>query len=43
MIDPEKVEATYEHGKLFLCIPKAEEVKPKQIPLKIKELVGATK
>jgi HSP20 family protein len=43
MIDPEKVEATYEHGKLFLRIPKAEEVKPKQIPLKIKELTGATK
>jgi HSP20 family protein len=39
-IDVEKVEAVFEHGILKLFIPKAEEVKPKQIPLKVKELAG---
>ena len=39
-IKPEAIEATYEHGVLTLHIPKAEEVKPKQIPVKIKEAVG---
>ncbi len=40
VIDVEKVEAIFEHGILKLYIPKAEEVKPKQIPLKVKELAG---
>ena len=39
-IKPEAIEATYEHGVLTLHIPKAEEVKPKQIAVKIKEPVG---
>ncbi len=40
-INPEAIEATYEHGLLALRVPKAEEIKPKQIPVKIKEAVGA--
>jgi HSP20 family protein len=40
MMDVEKVEAVFEHGVLKLYIPKAEEVKPKQIPIKVKELAG---
>jgi HSP20 family protein len=40
-IDPAKVEATYEHGLLKLSIPKAEVVKPTQIPVKVKEPAGA--
>jgi HSP20 family protein len=36
----ESVEATFEHGILTLRIPKAEEVKPKHIPVKAKEAVG---
>ena len=36
----EKVEAVFEHGVLKLYIPKAEEAKPKQIPVKVKELVA---
>jgi len=39
-IDASKVEATYEHGILTLRIPKAEEAKPKQIPVKVKEAAG---
>ncbi len=38
---PEKVQATYEHGVLKLLVPKSEEVKPKQIPIEVKELAGA--
>ena len=38
---PEKILATYEQGILKLQIPKSEEVKPKQIPIKVKELAGA--
>jgi len=38
---PEKVVATYEQGVLKLHVPKSEEVKPKQIPIKVKELAGA--
>ncbi len=38
--DPEKITATYEHGVLFLTIPKVEAAKPKQIPINIKEAVG---
>jgi HSP20 family protein len=40
-IVPEKVQATYEQGILKLQVPKSEEVKPKQIPVKVKELAGA--
>jgi HSP20 family protein len=36
-VDAEKVQATFEHGVLKLFIPKTEEMKPKQIPVKIKE------
>jgi len=39
-IDPEKVQATYEHGVLTLHVPKAETARPKQIPVKVKEAVG---
>ena len=38
VIDAEKIEAVFEHGVLKLSIPKAEEVKPKEIPIKVKEL-----
>jgi HSP20 family protein len=37
-IETEKVEAVFEHGVLKLYIPKTEEVVPKQIPIKVKEL-----
>jgi len=40
-IDASKVEATYEHGVLTVRVPKAEGAKPKQIPVKVKEVVGA--
>jgi HSP20 family protein len=33
-VDPQKVEATFEHCVLKLFIPKTEEIKPKQIPIK---------
>ena len=39
-MDVEKIEAVFEHGVLKLLIPKAEEVKPKEIPIKVKELAG---
>jgi HSP20 family protein len=39
-IKTEAIEATYAHGVLTLHVPKAEEVKPKQIPVKIKEAAG---
>lgn len=41
-IDASKVEATYEQGVLTLRIPKAEEMKPKQIPIRIKETAGTS-
>lgn len=40
-IDPEKVQATYEHGVLTLHVPKSEAAKPKQIPVKLQEAAGA--
>jgi HSP20 family protein len=33
-IQPEKVEATYEHGVLKLLVPKSEAAQPSQIPVK---------
>lgn len=33
LINADKVEATYQHGILTLRVPKAEEVKPKTIPV----------
>src|SRR5919202_5138474 len=33
-IDPNKVEASFEHGVLTLTLPKAEAVKPKQVKVK---------
>ena len=35
-IDADKVQATYERGVLTLRVPKAEGVKPKQIPIQVK-------
>ncbi len=40
MVYVEKIEAVFEHGFLKLYIPKAEVVKPKEIPIKVKELAG---
>lgn len=40
-IEAAKVEATYEHGVLKLLVPKAEVVKPKEIPIQVKEAAGA--
>ena len=39
-IDPDKIEAAYEHGILKLSIPKAEQVKPKQINIQTKEFAS---
>src|SRR5690242_10678711 len=39
-IDPDKIEAAYEHGILKLSIPKAEQVKPRQINIQTKEFAG---
>lgn len=32
-VDPEKIEASYEDGVLYLAVPKAESVKPKQVQI----------
>jgi HSP20 family protein len=40
-IQPEKVQATYEHGILKLQVPKSEAAKPKQIEVKVKEAKSA--
>jgi len=40
VVDAAKIEAVFEHGILKLSIPKAEEIKPKEIPIKVKELAG---
>ena len=40
VMDIEKIEAVFEHGVLKLLITKAEEVKPKEIPIKVKKLAG---
>lgn len=36
-VEADKVQASYEHGILKLYIPKAEAVRPKQIPIQVKE------
>jgi len=33
-VDPERVDARYEHGVLFVSVPKAERAKPREIPVK---------
>jgi HSP20 family protein len=40
-IDPNKVDASYEHGILSVRIPKAKGAQPKQIPVKTKQTVSA--
>lgn len=40
VVEVEMIEAVFEHGVLKLYIPKAKEVKPKEIPIKVKELAG---
>jgi HSP20 family protein len=40
VVDVAKIEAVFEHGILKLSIPKAEEIKLKEIPIKVKELAG---
>ncbi|HEV2583002.1 MAG TPA: Hsp20/alpha crystallin family protein [Ktedonobacteraceae bacterium] len=39
--EADQIAATYEHGVLSLTVPKAEAIKPKQIPITVKEAVGA--
>ena len=36
-VEPEKAEAEYKNGVLNLTLPKAEEIKPKAIPVKISD------
>jgi HSP20 family protein len=40
-VDPEKVDARYEHGVLFVSVPKAERAKPREI--RVKASAGSTK
>jgi HSP20 family protein len=40
-IQPEKVEATYEHGVLTLQVPKSGAARPSQIQVKVREIAGA--
>lgn len=42
-LQTDKAEAFFEHGVLTLTIPKAEEIKPKAIKIKAKEVVEAKK
>jgi HSP20 family protein len=35
-VDPDKIKATYNDGVLTVALPKAEEAKPKQIPISVK-------
>ena len=34
LVDPDKAEATFQHGELTLTLPKAESVKPRSIKIK---------
>lgn len=36
LVDRDKIEADYKNGVLYIVLPKAEEVKPKQIEIKVK-------
>lgn len=40
-VDPEQVEARYEHGVLFVTVPKAERAKPREI--RVKSSAGSSK
>ncbi|GHO84444.1 Hsp20/alpha crystallin family protein [Dictyobacter formicarum] len=40
-INPDKIQASYEHGVLTLKVPKMEEAKPKHVPIKVKETTVA--
>ncbi|GCE30148.1 heat-shock protein Hsp20 [Dictyobacter alpinus] len=40
-IDANKIQASYDNGVLILQVPKVEEAKPKQVPIKVKEAAGS--
>jgi HSP20 family protein len=40
-VDPDQVDARYEHGVLFVSVPKAERAKPREI--RVKASAGSTK
>ena len=40
-VDPERVDARYEHGVLFVTVPKAERAKPREI--RVKSSAGSSK
>jgi HSP20 family protein len=42
-VDSNKAEAVFENGVLTLTLPKAEEVKPKQIKVKARKLIEGDK
>ena len=42
-VQSDKAEAVFENGILTLTLPKAEEIKPKQIKVKAKAMLGAAK
>jgi len=42
-VQSDKAEATFENGILTLTLPKAEEVKPKQIKIKARKVIEAAK
>jgi hypothetical protein len=40
-VDPDRIEARYENGVLFVTVPKAERAKPREI--RVKSSAGSTK
>jgi HSP20 family protein len=42
-VDQERAEAEFENGLLTVTLPKAEELRPKSIKVRVKEAVGARK
>ena len=36
-VDPEKIQATYEHGVLTITVPKAERARPREISIKVSQ------
>jgi len=42
-VKSEKAEATFDNGVLTLTLPKAEEIKPKQIKVKANQMIGSEK